>query len=250
VTALTPWYADVRGALFEELPREAMPARKGPRDAAGLVIEVPVDAGLDTVGAYANGAFRYYNATSGASIVEPDTIPALNDAARDLVRLANGLSAAAVPDGEMKMTVIDGSVPRVCSAEGLLGRLISEKALNAVTLCSELREPGAAVPASPDPQPIVYQFRVTAAATGKNPRCPQGERHRILCWSTTSDEPIGRFFAGYLAECGWSDVTLEKTLAFVATPEWSEPHDPNVVSSFDQALRAGWSVLVFGDPLE
>jgi hypothetical protein len=246
----TPWYADLRDALFVELPREAAQFRKGTRDVAGLVIEVPVDAGIDTVGAYANGAFRYYNAVSGASIVEPGTVPQVNDAARDLVLLANGLVKGSVPDGGIKMTAIDPSGARTCDASGRLGQLISERALQAVAMCAALREPGAVLPAPPEPKAIVYQYRVTAAATATNSRCPAGERHRILCWTTTFDEPIGRFFAGLLADDGWSDVTLEKTLAFAEPPKWGEPRDPDMIASYNRAMRVGWSILVFGAPLE
>jgi hypothetical protein len=251
-----PWYASMRPALFEDLPREAADALKDAsplarRGALGLVLEVPVDAGLETVGAYSNGAFRYYNASAGASIVLPETIPSLNDAARDLALLGNGLIASDVRDDEMRLTVIEAAARRECSGSTRLAQLISEKALMAVQACVDLREAGAAPPApAQEPKPIVYQYRVTAAATEKNARCLAGERHRILCWSTTSDEPVGRFFAGYLADDGWSDVTLEKTLAFLKTPEWSEPQDPNVITSFEQAQRIGWSVLVFGAPLE
>jgi hypothetical protein len=248
VSEQTPWYADLRPPLFDDLPRAAQQATKATRGALGLVIEVPVDGGIDTVGAYADGAFRYYNAIRGATLVEPGGLPAINAAARDLVLLANGLVASIVPTGSMKMTIIDSSGKRTSAGSDRIGQLVSAKALQAVTTCMAMREPGAAAPITPDPAPIAYLHQVVATATPRNANCRPGERHRIMCWSTSADKPIGAFFAGVLFDQGWSDITIEKIEGYTAIPEWTEPRDPNLVAAFEQAMRVGWSLLVFREP--
>jgi hypothetical protein len=137
--ATQSWYDALRGALFDDLPRAAQASAK-PGGAYGLVIEVPVDAGVDTVGAYADGGFRYYNAVRGATIVEAGALPSINQAALRLVELASNLSASERGDGEPRLTVIDAQGSREAGPSGEVARQILDEALKAVVACANIRK--------------------------------------------------------------------------------------------------------------
>jgi hypothetical protein len=59
----------------------------------GVVVEVPLDKGLDALAAYADGRVRYINQTGKMAIVEPDGMPDANGAAKRLVELARPVIA-------------------------------------------------------------------------------------------------------------------------------------------------------------
>ena len=133
------WYDAQRPALFDDLPRAAQASAK-PGGAYGLVIEVPVADGVDTVGAYADGGFRYYNAVRGATIVEADALPSLNQAARTLVDLAGNLVRSERGDGEPRRTVIDAQGSREAGPSSDVAQRILDEALKAVTACADIPE--------------------------------------------------------------------------------------------------------------
>jgi len=81
----------------------------------GVVVEVALEAGLDTLAAYADGSVRYINHAGGVSVVEPG---ALDDAAAALVTAAGPVVAAigpweaerlaAPPQGSVRLSFLVG----------------------------------------------------------------------------------------------------------------------------------------------
>jgi hypothetical protein len=63
----------------------------------GVIIEVPLDQGLDVLAAYADGSARYLNQTGKVAIIEPDGLPEANRQAKRLVELAQPVVAQIGP---------------------------------------------------------------------------------------------------------------------------------------------------------
>jgi hypothetical protein len=63
----------------------------------GVIIEVPMDSGLDVLAAYSDGTVRYINQSGGMAIIEPGTLPEVNSEAKRLVELSQPVVARIGP---------------------------------------------------------------------------------------------------------------------------------------------------------
>jgi hypothetical protein len=99
----------------------------------GVVFQVPVDGGSDTVAAYDDGAFRYYNAIRGAVMVEPGAEATVNADAKELVRLASALLPQTPAPDRATISVLTPAQTIVASDDSATGQAISKKALVTVT---------------------------------------------------------------------------------------------------------------------
>jgi hypothetical protein len=107
----------------------------------GVVFQVPVDSGIDTVAAYEDGAFRYYNAVRGGILIEPGAEPTVNAGAKELVRLASGLRPQTPTPDRPTISVLTPAQSIVGSNDDAAGQAISQKALDTVTYAMSLSDP-------------------------------------------------------------------------------------------------------------
>ncbi len=63
----------------------------------GVIIEVPLDHGLDVMAAYADGSVRYINQTGKMAIIEPGGLPDASAQAKRLIELAQPIVARIGP---------------------------------------------------------------------------------------------------------------------------------------------------------
>lgn len=107
----------VRCLAFQRLRREGVDVPKAV--VLGVIVEVPLEQGLDTLAAYADGRVRYINQTGKMSIIEDVQSPlrgkalALVDAARPLVARIGPWTGARRPppegaNGRLSFLVSDG----------------------------------------------------------------------------------------------------------------------------------------------
>lgn len=88
--------ADLRQTFF--LPARLLPAADAP--VHGVVLDVPLDNGLDTLAAYADGTARYINHSGRTIIWEvPDATGAERELVRRLLEVAAGLLPYVKPAG-------------------------------------------------------------------------------------------------------------------------------------------------------
>ncbi len=106
----------------------------------GVVLQVPVDGGIDTVAAYQDGTFRYYNAIRGAVMVEPGAEATVNADAKELVRLASGLLPQAPALDRPTISALTPAKAIVRSDDNAAGQAISQKALVTVTYAMGLSD--------------------------------------------------------------------------------------------------------------
>lgn len=85
----------VRALAFNWL---CMHGRETPKGLVlGVIIEVPLDHGLDVLAAYADGSVRYINQTGKMAIIEPGALPDASRQAKRLVELAKPVVAQIGP---------------------------------------------------------------------------------------------------------------------------------------------------------
>jgi hypothetical protein len=120
--------------------RGAAVSGPGSDDILGVVFQVPVDGGSDTVAAYADGTFRYYNAIRGAVMVEPGAEPTVNESAKELVRLASGLLPQTPPGDRATISALTPANTIVGSDDSAAGRSISQEAIVTVTYAMRLSD--------------------------------------------------------------------------------------------------------------
>jgi hypothetical protein len=106
----------------------------------GVVFQMPVDGGIDTVAAYQDGTFRYYNAIRGAVMVEPGAEATVNADAKELVRLASGLAPQAPALDRPTISALTPAKAIVGSDDNAAGRAISQQALVTVTYAMGLSD--------------------------------------------------------------------------------------------------------------
>jgi hypothetical protein len=106
----------------------------------GVVFQVPVDGGIDTVAAYEDGTFRYYNAIRGAVMVEPGAEATVNADAKELVRLASGLLPQAPALDRPTISALTPAKAIVGSDDSAAGQAISQQALVTVTYAMGLSD--------------------------------------------------------------------------------------------------------------
>jgi hypothetical protein len=107
----------------------------------GVVFQVPVDGGIDTVAAYEDGAFRYYNAVRGGLLIEPGAEPTVNAGAKELVCLASGLRPQTPTPDRPTISVLTPAKSIVGGDDDAAGQAISRKALRTVTYAMSLGAP-------------------------------------------------------------------------------------------------------------
>jgi hypothetical protein len=105
----------------------------------GVVLQVPLNGGTDTVAAYADGTFRYYNAVSGAIVVEPNSELRLNSDSKELTAMASSLQPVAAAADRMRITVLTPARLFVSTDDGVVGAAISQKALSMAMYAMSLR---------------------------------------------------------------------------------------------------------------
>jgi hypothetical protein len=81
----------VRALAFNRLRALGREAPKGL--VLGVVIEIPLDQGLDVLAAYADGRIRYINQTGKMALIEADGLPEANQGAKRLIELAQPVVA-------------------------------------------------------------------------------------------------------------------------------------------------------------
>ncbi len=86
----------------------------------GVIIEVPLDQGLDVLAAYADGSVRYINHAGRIAVIEPNGLPEANAQAKRLVDMAQSVAAViglseearqsppAKPDARVTFVASDG----------------------------------------------------------------------------------------------------------------------------------------------
>lgn len=99
-----------------------LPPAEVAKHVQGAVAEVAVGDGHDVLAAYADGSVRYLN-VSGAAAVIDDTIPSVDEPARELLRVAQGIADAIgpweepelppLPVGHTRLTVLTPSGPHL-----------------------------------------------------------------------------------------------------------------------------------------
>jgi hypothetical protein len=104
----------------------------------GIVFQVPVDGGIDTVAAYDDGTFRYYNAIHGAVMVEPGAEATVNADVKEIVRLGSGLLAQTPAPGSPTISLLTPAATIVACDDSAAGQAISQKALVTLTYVMSL----------------------------------------------------------------------------------------------------------------
>ncbi len=120
--------------------RGAVVSGPGADSVLGVVFQVPVDGGNDTVAAYGDGTFRYYNAIRGAVMIEPGAEATVNADAKELVRFASALSEQTPAPGRPTISVLTPARTIVGSDDDPAGQSISRKALATVTYAMSLSD--------------------------------------------------------------------------------------------------------------
>jgi hypothetical protein len=85
----------VRALAFNWLHAHGQDVPKG--IVLGVVIEVPLEGGLDVLAAYPDGSVRYLNQAGKVAVVEPDGLPDANQMAKDLIDLSQPIVARIGP---------------------------------------------------------------------------------------------------------------------------------------------------------
>jgi hypothetical protein len=79
----------VRAFAFNWLRAHGRPTPKGV--VLGVIVEVPLDQGLDVLAAYADGSVRYINQSGKMAFIEPGGMPGVSRQAKQLVELAQSV---------------------------------------------------------------------------------------------------------------------------------------------------------------
>lgn len=139
------WAANALRSVGGSIPHES-----ASRTVLGVVLEIPVRGGIDTVAAYRDGTFRYYNAVRGAVVVEPGGASIVNEAAKDLVSAAAGSEPASVKPHGTKISFLTPAGVITIDDSTNIGTTLSLKALKLVQTCMHLRDSGSAAGEPPD----------------------------------------------------------------------------------------------------
>ncbi|MEJ0058947.1 MAG: hypothetical protein WDM79_04900 [Terricaulis sp.] len=132
----------IRALAFNRLRENS--ADVAPKHLFGMIVEVPLDGGLDTLAAYEDGSVRYINRSGKMSIFETE-IPPLADKVKALLAGGQGIVDAIGPWEEPRLPApSDGNVRMsFVVSDGLY----SAKARTTISCATIWRRPSCAPPA-------------------------------------------------------------------------------------------------------
>jgi hypothetical protein len=91
----------IRALAFNWLRSHGRPVPKG--EVLGVIIEMPLDGGLDVLAAYADGRVRYLNQSGKVGVLEPDGLPEVNQLAKTLIEQSSAVVARLGPWEEPRL---------------------------------------------------------------------------------------------------------------------------------------------------